>query len=118
MNEPRVAVEGEDDRLVRSEQRVEVVVREAMRMLTRGLQLHEIHDVDNTHLQLGRVPAGEGDGSESPPRRHVSAANHHNVGLLATVVAGPLPDSEAGSAVLDRLVHRYTLRGRFFLALD
>src|SRR6266436_7868861 len=89
-----------------------------MRMLSLGLQLHEIHDVDDTNLQLGRVPAEEVDGSESLQRRHVSAANHYDVGLLATVVAGPLPDSEPGSTVLDRLVHRQPLWSRLFAGDD
>src|SRR6516225_1588428 len=65
VNEPWVAVEGENDWLVSSEQRVEIVIREAMRMLTRRLQFHEIHDVDNTHLQVGCVMAEEVDGSQS-----------------------------------------------------
>src|SRR4029450_85094 len=118
MNEPRVAVEGEDDRPVRSEQRVEIVVRKTMRMLARRLQLHEIHDVDNTHLQVGRVSAEEVDRSQSLERWNVSAANHHNIGLLATVIAGPVPDSQPGSAVLDRLIHRQPLRGWLFAGDD
>jgi len=65
VNEPRVAVEGEDDWFVSSEQRVEIVIREAMRMLARRLQLHEIHNIDNAHLQVGRVMPEEVDGSQS-----------------------------------------------------
>src|SRR6201993_4523873 len=104
-------MEGEDDWLIRSEQRVEIVIREAMRMLGRRLQLHEIKDVDNPHLQFGRITPEKVDGGQSLQCRHVSAANHNNVGLLATVVAGPLPDSKPGSAVLDRLTHRQPLWG-------
>src|SRR4029077_13280179 len=118
MNEPRVAVEGEDDGLVRSEQRVEIVIREAMRMLALRLELHEIYDVDDTHLQVGRVMPEEIDGSQSLQCRHVSAASHHDVGLLATVVASPFPDSQPGSAVLDRLVHCQPLWGRLFAGDD
>src|SRR5262245_22646059 len=89
-----------------------------MRMLARRLQLHEIHDVDDTYLQLGRVTAKQVDGSQSLQCRHVSAASHHNVELLATVVAGPFPDSKPGTAMLDRLVHRQPLRGRLFSGDD
>src|SRR5215204_6468246 len=35
VNEPRIAVKGKDDRLVRGEERIEVVIREPMRVLTR-----------------------------------------------------------------------------------
>src|ERR1700757_2657681 len=118
MNEPRVAVEGEDDRLVRREQSVKIVIREAMRMLALRLQLHKIHDVDNTHLQVSRVTTEQVDGSQSLQCRHVSAASHDNVRLLATVAAGPLPDSKPGSAVLDRLVHRQPLWRRLFAGND
>ena len=50
--------------------------------------------------------------------RHVAAAGHHHVGLAAVVVAGPLPDPEAGRAVLDRLVHRQPLRRRLLAGDD
>ena len=94
VNEPRIAVEGEDDRLVGREQRVEVVIGEPVRMLARGLQLHQIDDVDDADLQLGRVLAQEVDGGERFERRHVAAAGHDDIGLAALVVAGPLPDAQ------------------------
>ena len=53
VNEPRVAMEGEDDRLVGREQRVEIVIRETVRVLARGLQLHQIDDIDDADLQIG-----------------------------------------------------------------
>ena len=40
MNEPRITVKGEDNRLVGREERVEFVVGQTMRMLARRLQLH------------------------------------------------------------------------------
>src|SRR5262245_58786294 len=104
VNEPRIAVEGENDWLVRSEQRVEIVIRKAMRMLALRLQFHEIHDVDNTHLQVGRVSAKEVDSCQSLQCWDIAAASHHDIGLLATIIAGPFPDPKPGSAVLDRLV--------------
>ena len=117
VNQPRIAVEREDDRLVRREQGVEVPVREAVRMLASRLQLHQVHDVDDADLQLRRVAAEQVDGGERLQRRHVAAAGHHHVGLTAAVVAGPLPDPEPGGAVFDRLVHRQPLR-RGLLAGD
>src|SRR5262249_13232054 len=118
MNEPWVAVEGENNWLVRGKQSVEIVIREAMWMLSLGLQLHEIHDVDNTHLQFGGVLSEEVHGSQSLQCRHVSAASHHDVGFLATVAAGPFPDSKPGGAVPYRLVDRQPLWGRLFASDD
>src|SRR5437773_587650 len=44
MDQPRVAVEGKDDRLARREERVEVGVRQPVRMLAGLLQGHQIED--------------------------------------------------------------------------
>src|SRR3954452_15321857 len=52
MDQPRIAMEGKDDRLVAREQRVELAVRHAVRMLGLLLQPHQVHDVDEAHLQV------------------------------------------------------------------
>ena len=54
VNEPGVAVEGEDDGLVRGEKRIEIVVAQAVGMLGVGLELHEVHDVDDADFQVGK----------------------------------------------------------------
>ena len=54
------------------------------------------------------VPSYGGQGLQG---RHVTAAGHHDIGLAAPVVAGPLPDAESRLAVLDRLVDRQPLWG-------
>ena len=93
MDEPRIAVEGEDDRLVDGEESVEVTVGEAMRMLAVRLQRHQVDDIDDADLQLGRVLAQEVDRGQRLERRHVAAAGHHHIGLAAVVVARPWPDA-------------------------
>ena len=55
MDEPRIAVKGEDDRLVDGEEGVEVTIGEAVRMLARGLQRHEIDDVSSRRGALRRL---------------------------------------------------------------
>src|SRR5215467_11070607 len=57
VNEPRISMEGKDDRLVRGKQRIVFMIIQAVRMLARRLQLHEIDDIDDTDLQLRHVPA-------------------------------------------------------------
>src|SRR5262245_50598719 len=59
VNERRVTVEGEDNRLVGSEPRIKIVVREAVGVLARWLQLHQIDDIDDPDLQIGRVSSKE-----------------------------------------------------------
>jgi hypothetical protein len=48
MDEPRVAMEVEDDGLVVGEQAVEIAVGEAVRMLARRRQTEEVDDVDES----------------------------------------------------------------------
>src|SRR5215470_13029744 len=117
MDQPWVAVEREDDWLVCGKQCVELVIREAVWMLTRRLQLHQINNVDDTHLEIRSVLTEEIDGCQGLKRRHIAAANHHDVRVSAAVVAGPLPDPQPGGAVLDRFVHRQPLR-RWLLTSD
>ena len=117
VDEPRIAVKGEDDRLVDGEERVEVAIGEPVRMLARRLQRHQIDDVDDAYLELGRVLAQEVDRSQRLERRHVAAAGHHHIRLAAAVVARPWPDAQARFAMLDRLVHGQPLR-RGLLARD
>src|SRR6476620_3606959 len=45
MDQPRIAVESEDDWLISREQRVEIVIGQAVRVFARGLQLHQIDDI-------------------------------------------------------------------------
>ena len=92
--------------------------RQAVRVLAGRLQLHQVDDVDDAHLQLRQVLAEQLHGRQRLQRGHVAAAGHHHVGLAALVVAGPLPDADAGGAVLDRLVHRQPLRRRLLAGHD
>ena len=65
--------------------------RQAVRMLARRLQPHEIDDVDDAHLQLRQVLAQQLDGGERLERRHVAAARHDDVGLARLRRCSPTP---------------------------
>ena len=106
VDEPRVAVVGEDHRPVRREERVELVVGEAVGMLVGALQAHQVDDVDDAHLQLGQVLAQQRRGGQHLERRDVAGAAQHDVGLDAGVAAGPVPRADPARAVQDRVVHR------------
>src|SRR5271169_1001169 len=118
MDQPRIAVKGEDDWFVDSEQGVEVAVLQAVRMLAWGLQRHHINDVDDPYFQFGRMLAQELDRGQRLKRRHIAAAGHHDVRLAAAVVARPWPDAESRFAMLDRLIHRQPLRRRLLAGDD
>jgi len=61
------------------------------------------------------VPSYGGQGLQG---RHVTAAGHHDIGLAAPVVAGPLPDAESSFAMLDGFIHDQPLRSRLFARDD
>ena len=98
-------MEVEDDRLVRGEERVEVAIGEAVRMLGVGLQPEQIDDVDEADLQVGEFLAQDGDRGEGFHGRDVAGAGHDDIGLDAVVGARPVPDADALGAVVDRGVH-------------
>ena len=71
------------------------LVGQPVRVLALRLEPHQVDDVDDADLQLRQVLAQEVDRGQRLQRRHVAAAGHHDVGLAAPVVAGPLPDADA-----------------------
>ncbi len=97
--------------LVFREERVEILVGQAVGMLAGGLELHQVHDVDHADLQLRQALAEDGDGREDFEGRDVAGSRHDDVRLSPLIVAGPFPDADAGGAVLDGFVHVQPLRG-------
>src|SRR5262245_54837213 len=65
MNEPRIAMEAEDDRLVGREQAVELSFTGSIGMDLRRQELEEIDDIDETYLQVRQTRAQDRRCSES-----------------------------------------------------
>ena len=92
VDQPRVAVVGEDDRLVGGEERVEVAVGQAVRMLALRLQRHQVDDVDDADLQLGQVLAQQMPTAASVSSVGTSPAQAmHHVGLVPGRRCWPTP---------------------------
>lgn len=102
MNERRIAVECENDRLVSREDRIEICIGEAVWMRRLRLQRHEIDHVDDADFQMRHVRAQGVDGGKRFERRHVAGARHHHVRFDTVVVARPGPDADALSTVANR----------------
>ncbi len=94
------------------------MIRKPVRMLDLGLQPHEVDDVDDTHLELGKALAEDGRCGERLERRHVAAAGEDDVRLSALVVGRPVPDPDAARAVEDRVVHGQELQSRLLAGDD
>jgi hypothetical protein len=64
VDQPRVAVVGEDDRLVLREQRVELGIRKTVRVLGLRLETHEVDDVHDADAEIGQPLAEDRGGGE------------------------------------------------------
>ena len=105
MDQPWIAVIGEDHRLVLGEDLVELRVAQPMWVLGRRLEAHEVDHVDHAHHKLRKVPADQVRGGQRLQRRHVAGAGQDHVGITAFVGAHPVPDAETSGAMRNRIVH-------------
>src|SRR6185312_16432477 len=85
VDEGGVTVVGEDHLLVGGEERVELRVGEAVRVLPLVLQAHQVHHVHHAYAQVGQVLAQERGGGHGLERGNVAGAAEHHVALGAVV---------------------------------
>ena len=93
-------------------------VAQAVRMFALRLELHQVDHVDHADLQVREMLPQQIDGGQGFQRRHIAAAGHDDIRLAALVVAGPVPDADAGGAMLDGGVHVEPLRRGLFAGDD
>ena len=89
-----------------------------MRVLTRRLQSHQVDDIHYAHLEIGQVFAQQSSRGKRLERRHVAGTGEHYIGLAAKIGRRPLPDADAGAAMLDGGVHIEPLRCRLLAGDD
>ena len=53
MDEPWISVIGEDHRLICGEDGIEFGIRKTVGMFTARLQCHEVHNVNDSNLEIG-----------------------------------------------------------------
>jgi hypothetical protein len=115
VNQPGIAVEVENNRLVHGKEAVEVPIRKAVEMLGMGLQLEEIHDIYETDFQAREVLPEQSGRRQGFHGRHVACARDHHVGFTSLVAAGPGPDADALGAVPNRLIDGQVLEMRLLV---
>jgi hypothetical protein len=108
VHQPRVAVEGKDDRPVLGEQGVELPVGQPVGMLGVGQQAHEVDHVDDPDPELGQLGAQDRGGRQGLQGQDVTGAGEHHIGegVGPALRAGPLPDPGPAGAVQGRVRHR------------
>ena len=112
VDQRRITVVREDHRPIRGEDRVELFIRESVRMLARRLEAQQIDDVDDAHVHIGEFGSQDGHRREHFQRRYVARAREHHVGIVTWVPRSPVPDADPTVTVLDRGFHREPHRGR------
>ena len=115
VNQPRIAVEVEDDRLVDGKQGVEIAIRQPVRVLRAGLQLEQVDHIDETDLEIGKVCPQQRDRGQRFLSGNVAGGCQHHVGFAALVVAGPIPNADALGAVSDGCIHVHVLKMHLFV---
>ena len=118
VDEPRVAVVGEDDGTVSGEERVEFAVVEPVGMLAGRLQGEQVDHVDDPDPQFRDVVSEIVDCGEGLEGGDVPGASHDDVGLAAVVVGGPRPEPDSLGAMADGFVHVEPLQFRLFARDD
>ncbi len=116
VDEPAIVVGGEDDRRILGEQRDERHVIHSMRMIVRADQSHQIHHIDDPHLDAGNTLLQEPRGRAYFDRWHIAGTSAHHVRLLTAVVGCKLPHRRTSRAMFERFVHVQPLKLRLFTA--
>src|SRR4051794_17403379 len=95
MDEVRISMEVEDDRLVHGEERIEIAIGQAVGMFRAGLQLKEVNHVYESNLDIRESFAQQHDRCECLLRGYIARRGHHQVRFSGHVVARPLPYADA-----------------------
>src|SRR5580704_18566549 len=74
VNQPGIAVIGENDRLIDTEHRIKVKVRDSVRMLRWRLQRHEIDYIDDANLDVREMLPKQIHGGQRFESWHIAGA--------------------------------------------
>ncbi len=110
VNQLRIAVKVEHDWLVDREQGIELAVRESVRMFARRLERNRSITLMKRILRSGNSLRRQIGSSQRFLRRDVAGGSHHQIGLAALIVAGPIPDTDALRAMNDGGFHAQILQ--------
>src|SRR5579871_5490501 len=89
MDQPRISMEIEDDRLVRREQGVEVLIGKSVRMLRAGLEFEKIDHVDEANLEVGEFLAQQNGRGQSLLSGNIAGRRKNHIRLAAPIVTRP-----------------------------
>src|SRR5208283_530590 len=95
----------EDHRFGLSEEGLELPVSHAMWVFGVWDQLEKVYNVYESNLYVRQILAEQGGGGQGLHGRHVAAARHDHIRLVALVIAGPIPYTRTFRAVRGSRIH-------------
>src|SRR5689334_23439208 len=93
MNEPWISVIGKNHRFISGEYGIKFAIRKTVWMFTLRLQSHQVHDVNHSDFEIGKMLAQKIYRGQCFQSRHITGAGHHDVRLASLIGAGPRPDA-------------------------
>src|ERR1700751_3712330 len=118
MNEPGIAMEVENHRLVYREKRVKIAVGQPVRVVLNWLQLKQVHNIHVTNPQVWKFLTKQHNRRERFLSGSISCRGHDQVRLSSLIVAGLLPDPDSLRAMDDGFIHAHVLEMHLFVADD
>ena len=92
--------------------------REPMRVFRRRLHFEEVHNVDESDLEVGELFPQQHCRRQRLLSRNVARRCHHQVRLTTLVVAGPVPNADSFRTVLDCGIHVQVLQMELLVGND
>lgn len=117
VHQPRVGVESKYDRFIRGKDGLVFGCFQAVRVVAIWLEFEQVHDVDETDLELREVLAEKSSSGQCLLSDDVSARGDHDIGL-GGIVAGPVPDTQALGTVGNGVFHVEVLRVDLLIGND
>ena len=85
-----------------------------MWMFGRRLQFHQINNINDTDFNHWRNGAQQVNRCEGFKGGNIATTCHDHIGFGATIITGPIPDTNAHAAMFDRRIHVEPLRRWLF----
>src|SRR5471032_158784 len=115
VNERRIRVEVEDDRLLARENGIEVATGQTVRMIGVGHQPEQVYHVDEADLEVGEMFLQDLDGGERFHGGDIAGTGHHHVRFGVLVRRCPVPDADTLGAMRKCSFHVKVLQVRLLV---
>ena len=118
MDQPRISMKVKDDWFVDGEERIEILIRQAVRMFRARLQLEKINYIDVTDLEIREFFSQQRNGRQCFLRWYITSRSHHHIWFAALIVTCLTPGANPLGAVCDCRIHVQVLQMHLFVADD